>query len=121
MQQVLQNENRINAVIIQEERGNNIFDRIIDRLTTCRMVVIFGTHDYGDKGTVNFSTNEELDFILMEKIPFYLIKMCDKFVSRTRFRLPDGINYRRLAVGEPLPPDLVHEVVNKYDSLRESP
>ncbi len=61
LQRAQQNGHLIQAFIVEEQPGNNILDKIIHHLTTCRMVVIFGAHYCGVKGTVNFSTKEELN------------------------------------------------------------
>ena len=50
-----------------------------------------GTKTYGKQTAIKFSTYEELQFIVNESKPYFLIKMCDKFeVADTRFRIPDN-------------------------------
>ena len=44
------------------------------------------------EGTVNFSTKEEMEFILSEKKPYFLVKMCTAFkVARTRFNFNEEV------------------------------
>mmetsp|Transcript_3286 Transcript_3286/g.6423 ORF Transcript_3286/g.6423 Transcript_3286/m.6423 type:complete len:90 (+) Transcript_3286:89-358(+) len=82
------------------------------------MIIIMGTEDYGCPGTVNFSTKEELVFILQEKKPFFLIKMCERFEdSKTRFQLPDDTSYVPWTPGKPVPDDLIGKMLDKYQNL----
>lgn len=105
----------IKAVIINVESGLSIKDEVIESLDKCKMAVLFATADYGEKGTVDFSTKEELEFIKAENKPFFLIKMCEKYDSPiTRFSLPPSISYIYWRVGDPLPSDLVAQVIARY-------
>ena len=107
----------VNAVIINVESGKSIAAEVIENLHQSKLAVLFATSDYGVKGTVNFSTYEELEFILQEKKPFFLIKMCDRYTDpTTRFRLPDSISYVDWRIGQPMPSDLVAKVIARFDS-----
>jgi hypothetical protein len=96
-------ERSIDACIIEAVSGY-LVKMIVSKLVESRMVVIFGTEDYGMPGSVNFSTQEELQFIKDKKKPLYLIKMCDQFSSDvTSFHLPQPTPYFFLGVGSPIP------------------
>ncbi len=81
--QTLLSAHDIEATIIKVLSGGNILAKIVDSLSTCRMALIFGTEDYGEEGTVKFSTRGELEFIQDNNIPFFLLKMCDNFRDPT--------------------------------------
>ncbi len=52
--------------------GDNIAAAIIDALSLCKLSVIMGTYTYGEKTDANFSTFNELVFIITDKKPFFL-------------------------------------------------
>lgn len=57
-------------------------------------------------------------FIMDEKKPFFLIKMCDKFkVTKTRFYLTSSIMYQKWMPGTPMPPGLIDAIVKKYQQV----
>eukprot|EP00733_Pompholyxophrys_punicea_P001333 Pompholyxophrys_punicea_v1_NODE_623_length_1577_cov_3.890276.p3 type:complete len:181 gc:universal NODE_623_length_1577_cov_3.890276:632-90(-) len=81
-------ENRfehIEVFICEVTSGSNIKMTVVKALTACHLAVIFGTETYGT-GTVNFSTFEEMEYILNYKKPYFLLKMCEEFkVDVTKF------------------------------------
>lgn len=108
----------VHAVIVNVESGQSIEEEVIEKIDQCKLAVLFATADYGVKGTVNFSTREELEFIKQEKKPFFLIKMCDSYNDpTTRFRLPDSISYVDWRVGRPIPSDLVAKLIARLESV----
>ena len=107
----------VNAAIINVESGKSIEKEVIRTLDQSKLAVLFATSDYGVEGTVNFSTHEELAFILQEKKPFFLIKMCDRYDDPvTRFRLPGAIAYVDWRIGQPMPSELVAKVLARFES-----
>uniref|UniRef100_A0A7S3G675 Uncharacterized protein n=1 Tax=Palpitomonas bilix TaxID=652834 RepID=A0A7S3G675_9EUKA len=57
-------------------------------------------------------------FILQEKKPFFLIKMCERFADpSSRFQLPDDTSYVPWTPGKPVPDDLIDKMLDKYQSL----
>ena len=81
------------AFICEVAAGEDIKTAVIQKLVQARLVVVLGTATYG-VGTVNFSTKEEMEFFLSEKIPFVLIKMCEDFEEpRTRFNFGPSVSY----------------------------
>jgi hypothetical protein len=112
-------EYKINAVIIDDvENGDDICGQVAELLDAAKMVIIFGTETYGKGTEASFSTKEELSFIMAEKKPFFLLKMCERFLeSRTRFHLPNSIAYMKWTPGTELAKDIVEAIVSKFHKL----
>lgn len=74
--------------------GESIPGDISRALVSSRMAIIMGTRNYGQKTDCTFSTHNELQYILGQKMPFFLIKMCDKFAEpETTLSLPTSISF----------------------------
>lgn len=115
VQKILKEKHNLNAVIVSTPQGEDIAAQVATLLDAARMVIIFGSETYG-KGTVNFSTKEELQFIMDEKKPFFLIKMCERFAEpRTRLVLSKAVAYFLWMPNDPMPPSLIPELVAKYN------
>jgi cobalamin-dependent methionine synthase I len=115
----LRKQKNLNAVIVEVPEGNDIASVVAEMIDAAKLVLIFGTQTYG-VGTVSFSTKEELQFVMDDKKPFYLIKMCDKFSeARTRLMLHKGISYKywNIKNDDPMPEDLIDQIVAKYQSV----
>jgi hypothetical protein len=111
----------LNAVIIDgnlmEENPEDMSEQVADLLDASKMVIIFGTESYGKATASTFSTKEELQFVMAEKKPFYLIKMCERFQdSRTRFYLPNESVATNWLPSEEMPSDLMESILLKYQS-----
>lgn len=117
--QKLLEERKIKMVIVDETlTGTNILKAVVDGIVGCSLAILMGSADYGTPGTVKFSTNEELNFILGEDKPYFLIKRCDKFESEyTRFRLPESIKYFEWKLGTELPITLLDEIELRLKSV----
>jgi hypothetical protein len=121
IQKILREKHNLNAVIVSTPQGEDIAAQVATLLDAARMVLIFGTETYG-KGTVNFSTKEELQFIMDEKKPFFLIKMCDRFAeSRTRLVLSKAVAYFLWMPTDPMPSNLIPEILAKYEDAVLNP
>lgn len=87
------------------------------------MAIIMGSVTYGKNTASNFSTYQELFYILDEKLPFFLIKMCDRFSEAdTRFQLNSGVAYFKwLPAADQqcpaVPPGLVDEIKAKLATV----
>ena len=109
------------AFICEVAAGEDIKTAVIQKLVQARLVVVLGTATYG-VGTVNFSTKEEMEFFLSEKIPFVLIKMCEDFEEpRTRFNFGPSVSYIEWLPGEPMPADLVPTILSALEQARSAP
>lgn len=104
------------------EPGGDIAAAVIAALTTCKLAVILGTETYGKNTGVGYSTVEELRYIIQEKKPFFLVKMCDQFTEpEARFRLPDSLAYypwQPRSAAELPPADLVQKIADRLHHVR---
>ena len=83
-----------------------------------KLIVIFGSRTYGDPGTTTFGTDKERDFIMDRKIPYFLIKMCDRFEDlETFFSIPRRFRYEFWKPGDPLSDRLVNKVIERFDNI----
>jgi len=106
------------AYICEIPPGKDIVEAIVKKLSSARLVVILGTQTYGCKGSVYFSTREELKFVIEEEKPIFLIKMCNRFQDEmTRFQLPDSMSFAWWTKGDPLPASVVDDLEERYLSL----
>ena len=84
-------------------------------LDSCRLAVLLASETYGAR-TTSFSTYNELNFVIEEPKPFYLIKMCDKWEeATTRLKLGAGIKYKDWRGGAT--EQVVAEIVAQFDGL----
>ncbi|CAE7660400.1 NXNL2, partial [Symbiodinium microadriaticum] len=121
VRKLLKEQYDINGCIIEVPPGQDIAEQVAEKLNSAKMVLIFGTETYGT-GTVNFSTKEELQFLMDEKKPFFLIKMCEKFsVARTRLSLSNAVSYVKWNPGDPVPDNLISEIANKFEDAVLNP
>jgi len=60
----------------------------------------------------------ELRFVIDEKKPFFLVKMCDRFaVDETRFRLTSNVCHAPWPRGTPMPADFVPQITARLRLL----
>lgn len=102
--------------------GKNIKDEIVSALSDCQLVIIMGSLTYGRNTGAKFSTHEELNFIIHESKPYFLIKMCDRFEEvDTRFQIPGFISYVQWLPGTPIPDTVVPDIIQRLASINSSP
>ncbi|EGD82434.1 hypothetical protein PTSG_03080 [Salpingoeca rosetta] len=104
--------------------GGDIATAIIDALHSCKMVIILGSPTYGEKTENKFiSTFEELRYIIHQDKPFFLVKMCAKFLApAAQFYLTNTIAYHAWRVNgnddeHDVPESLVTAILDKYANL----
>lgn len=112
----------LTVYLCNEPNSTDLGEAIAEALDHCSLVVIMGTPTYGKKTKAKFSTFQELNFIIEEEKPFFLIKMCDKFqVSTTKFRLSNSLAHYPWrptdARGHP-PADLVDQIVGHCHKVK---
>jgi WD40 repeat protein len=111
----------ISTFLCAVEPGGDICTEIVNALHDCQLAIILGTKTYGKDTGVGYSTFEELRFIINERKPFFLVKMCDRFEEQeTRFRLDSSVAYFQWTPGHPLPPDIVTKIVEKLSFVTSS-
>ena len=100
------------------ENEEEVMTRVTKDLKTAKYVVIFGTSDYGDKVYETFSSKDELKLITQKKIPFFHVRMCASFNDPfTSFRIPAATPSVAWSAGEPMPENLIEEVVLKFNAV----
>ena len=90
---------------------------IISRaLAESKLAVIMGSKTYGQKTASNFSTFQEMQYILSKKgeSQRYLLKMCDEWEEPQTELMLVGLKYRQWE-GR-VTDDLVKEILAQYDS-----
>ena len=112
-------EKGISTFLCDILEGGDIAAAIIQAIDSCELCIIMGSETYGTDSGAGFSTFEELRFIIDEKKPFFLVKMCEKFtVPETRFRLGKAVSYFPWGPGQPMPNDIVGRIIDKLDCVR---
>ena len=93
--------------------GANLDAAIYDALDTCRLAVLMAGETYG-RQTTSFSTYHELDFVLDEQKPFYLIKMCERWQeAHVRGKFGKRTMFKMWMPGDPMPDDLLDDIAAK--------
>ena len=82
-------------------------------LDNAKMAIIMGSKTYGRKTASNFSTYEEMDYILSENKPMFLVKMCEKWEEPQTRGMMGSIKFRRWD-GQ-VTRALVDEILTSYD------
>jgi hypothetical protein len=84
-------------------------------LANAKMAIIMGSKTYGKKTESNFSTYNEMHFILSEKKPMFLLKMCDEW-EEPQTRVMIGSRKFRRWTGQ-VTRALVNEILTRYDTI----
>ena len=93
--------------------GTNLDVEIYDALEGCKLAVLLAGATYGAI-TTSFSTYHELDFVLDEEKPFYLVKMCERWQeAHVRGKFGKRTMYKIWMPGDPMPDDLVADIAKK--------
>ena len=59
--------------------GGNIKTTIVKALDGCDLAVIMSSKTCGLETTASFSTYQEMEYIIEERKPYFLVKMCERF------------------------------------------
>lgn len=111
----------INAVIIDAELGRSITDSVFNSLEECKMAIIFGNEDYGEDTNSPFSSYSELRYIINERKPFVLIKMCDSFkIPSTKGYLPRDTNCIFWKQNDHIPSGVIEKILAEYRKYASS-
>ena len=105
----------INAVIIDTEQSQNIETTVIRTLEQAKLVLIFGSKDYGVDTKTLYCSFKELEYTILHDKPFFLIKMCQQFDdATTRNRLPASLLTTQWNLGQPMPVGLIDDIETKF-------
>lgn len=107
----------INVEIVDAGNNENIPEIVFNKLAESKLVVIFGTEDYGEKGVSICGTDRELAYIIAKEKKTFFIKMGNTFRSETTFGHLHDKMYDMWRIGQPMPPDLVSSIIEKYESV----
>ena len=101
--------------------GGDLMKEISENLEGCLLVVILASQTYGRDTNTSFSTYHEFHYVIDEKKPFVLVKMCDEWEeAHVKLALGKRTLYTQWTPGQALPEALVEEVVGKVETLRSS-
>ena len=107
------------------EGAANLGRIIATALRNCRFAVLLASKTYGKPTNDLFDTGREMQFVLSQKKPYYLVRMIpfgeEWEESTTQLALPPSIMQKLWLPGSPMPNDLVAEVVNRVRAPRALP
>ena len=87
-------------------------------LENAKMAIVMGSETYGRNTESNFSTYQEMNFIMSEIKPMFLLKMCEKWEEpQTRVMLGSR-KYKRWD-GQ-VTQALVKEILTRYDAIAKA-
>ena len=86
------------------DAGRDIFEVVSNAMMHSKMFIVFGSKTYGFRTASKCSTYQELNFIIDEKRPFFLFKMCDAYeVATTKLTLNRDVAYEEWYFIYPVP------------------
>ena len=96
--------------------GTNLQHMIAHALANCKLAVILATETYGRQTNALFCTSAEMNYIVgNDRKQFYLVRMIpigeDWAEPLTTMAFPPSIMFKLWLPGEPMPEDLVDEIV----------
>ena len=90
-------------------------------MVDAKLIIVFGSKTYGSKTASKCSTYHEINFIMDDHKPFFLVKMCKQFdLASTRVLLNRDIAYQNwYAQDKPdIPCGLVDAILTKLETIR---
>ena len=93
--------------------GSNLGIIIPTALANAKMAIVMGSETYGKKTESNFSTFEEMQLILSEEKPMFLLKMCEEWEEPQTKLMMGSRKYKRWD-GQ-VTQALVDEILERYD------
>jgi len=104
--------------------GANLQQVIASALLRCRLAVILATRTYGRQTNGLFCTSAEMNFIVSQHKPYYLVRMLpfdeNWTEPATTMAFPPSIMQKVWLPNEPIPADLVDEVCDKLAAQQSS-
>jgi hypothetical protein len=95
--------------------GSNLGIIIPTALANAKMAIVMGSETYGKKTESNFSTFEEMQFILSEEKPMFLLKMCEEWEEPQTKVMMGSRKFKRW-YGQ-VTQALVDEILTRYDAI----
>jgi len=84
-------------------------------LANAKMAIVMGSQTYGKKTASNFSTFEEMQYILSKQKPMFLLKMCHTWEEPQAEVMLGSRKYKQWP--NRLTQEIVDEVLQQYDRL----
>jgi hypothetical protein len=94
--------------------GANLGIIIPTAITNAKMAIVMGSKTYGKKTESNFSTYQEMQIILIEEKPMFLLKMCEEWEEPQTRLMMSSRKYKRWEDGQ-VTQALVDEILMRYD------
>ena len=108
----------LTAFLSNASPGTDLQHAIGHALANCKLAIILATKTYGRKTNALFCTSAEMNFIVgNDRKEFFLVRMIpfgdDWAEPLTTMAFPPSIMFKLGLPGEPMPDDLVDEVVSR--------
>ena len=106
----------LTAFLSNASPGSDLQEVIAHALANCKLAIILATKTYGRKTNALFCTSAEMNYIVgNDRKEFFLVRMIpfgdDYAEPLTTMAFPPSIMFKLWLPGEPMPDDLVDEVV----------
>ena len=110
----------IRAFVAEEDVkvGHDMQKEIARALDEATLVVVLASEKYGFSGTTAFATRNELNFVLGEGKPLYLIKSCERWDEAwVRLALGNHVLHCRWLPGEEIPSNVIEDIKAEVERL----
>ena len=110
----------IRAFVAEEDVkvGRDMQKEIARALDEATLVVVLASETYGFSGTTAFATRNELNFVLGEGKPLYLIKSCERWDEAwVRLALGNHVLHCRWLPGEEIPSNVIEDIKAEVERL----
>ena len=114
----------LTAFLSNAAPGTNLQHMIAHALANCKLAVILATETYGRQTNALFCTSAEMNYIVgNDRKEFYLVRMIpfetDWAEPLTTMAFPSSIMFKLWMPGDPMPLDLVDEIMARLESHRD--
>ena len=104
--------------------GGDLQRVIAQALGSCKLAIILATKTYGEKTNGLFDTSSEMNFIVTQNKPYYLVRMIpfgqDWAEPSTTMAFPSSVMFKLWMPGDPMPNDMVDDIMARLASVRGS-
>jgi len=120
MEAALQQRTR-KTIRVNELPGADLAAVVAEAIDECDLAVVLGSETYGEKTSGMIDTYKELQFIMSEQKPIFLIKACDRFKnSATRMLLDfNTMTHTEWKLGSRMPDGLVEDIMQTLRNIKE--
>lgn len=104
------------VLLCRDQPGCDLHAAIASAMDACKLAVILASESYGRVADTLFDTSKQLAFIISEKKPYLLIKMCNRWTEPTTRMAFATAPHVLWMPGESLSDELVNEVIMRLDA-----